>query len=166
MLGNNYSNILSTNFYTTWLYTTAKSYFRRLIKKKKDCIIANIVLPVIAGIILGPTVMGRIPHFQETIFPSASLPFLNLIATIGLVFFLFQVGLEVDLRVIKRDWHKSVSIAVVSMALPFGLGCAVSVGLYKLQDDPSIPFGSFLLFLGVALSITVRSSLCSKRDID
>lgn len=120
------------------------------------------MLPVIAGIILGPTVMGRIPHFQETVFPSASLPFLNLIATLGLVFFLFQVGLEVDLRVIKRDWHKSVSIAVVSMALPFGLGCAVSVGLYKLQNEPSIPFGSFLLFLGVALSITVRSSLCSK----
>ncbi|KAI9357192.1 Sodium/hydrogen exchanger family-domain-containing protein [Pilaira anomala] len=40
------------------------------------------------------------------------------------------------------------------MALPFGLGGAVSVGLYKIQNDPSIPFGSFLLFLGVAMSIT------------
>lgn len=110
---------------------------------------------VIAGIVLGPTVMGRIPGFMDTIFPSPSLPFLNLIATLGLVFFLFQVGLEVDLEVIRRDWHKSMAVAVAGMAFPFGLGAAVSVGLYKLQDDYSINFGSFLLFLGVAMSITV-----------
>lgn len=110
---------------------------------------------VIAGIILGPTVMGRIPGFMDTIFPSQSLPFLNLIATLGLVFFLFQVGLEVDLEVIRRDWHKSMAVAVAGMAFPFGLGAAVSVGLYKLQGDYSINFGSFLLFLGVAMSITV-----------
>ncbi|KAI8056529.1 Sodium/hydrogen exchanger family-domain-containing protein [Gilbertella persicaria] len=98
--------------------------------------------------------MGRIPGFKETIFPDPSLPFLNLIATLGLVFFLFQVGLEVDMQVIKRDWHKSLGIAVAGMALPFGLGAAVSVGLYQLQNEPSISFGSFLLFLGVAMSIT------------
>lgn len=92
---------------------------------------------------------------MDTIFPSPSLPFLNLIATLGLVFFLFQVGLEVDLEVIRRDWHKSMAVAVAGMAFPFGLGAAVSVGLYKLQDDYSINFGSFLLFLGVAMSITV-----------
>lgn len=101
--------------------------------------------------------MGRIPHFQETIFPHDSLPFLNLIATLGLVFFLFQVGLEVDLRIVKKDWKQSLSIAVAGMALPFGLGAAVSVGLYKLQNEPNIPFSSFLLFLGVAMAITVIS---------
>lgn len=116
---------------------------------------------VIAGIILGPTVMGRIPGFKQTVFPTESLPFLNLIATLGLVFFLFQVGLEVDIQVIKKDWRKSVSIAVAGMALPFGLGAAVSVGLYKLQNDSTIPFGSFLLFLGVAMSITVN--ICHKK---
>jgi Kef-type K+ transport system membrane component KefB len=111
---------------------------------------------VIAGILLGPTAMGRIPGFQNAIFPSQSLPYLNLISTLGLIFFLFQVGLEVDTRVIKRDWRKSTSIAVAGMALPFGLGCAVSVGLYKLQDNPAISFGTFLLFLGVAMAITVN----------
>lgn len=114
---------------------------------------------VIAGIILGPTVMGRIPHFQETIFPTASLPFLNLVATLGLIFFLFQVGLEVDLRIVKRDWKQSVSIAFAGMALPFGLGAAVSVGLYKVQNDNSISFSSFVLFLGVAMAITVSISI-------
>jgi Kef-type K+ transport system membrane component KefB len=99
--------------------------------------------------------MGRIPGFKAAIFPAQSLPFLNLVATLGLVFFLFQVGLEVDIQVIRRDWRKSVSVAVAGMALPFGLGAAVSVGLYKLQNNPNISFGSFLLFLGVAMSITV-----------
>lgn len=121
-------------------------------KKKLLCL-------VIAGIILGPTVMGRIPHFQETIFPKASLPFLNLVATLGLIFFLFQVGLEVDLRIVKRDWKQSVSIAFAGMALPFGLGAAVSVGLYKVQNDNSISFSSFVLFLGVAMAITVSISI-------
>ncbi|KAI8997803.1 Sodium/hydrogen exchanger family-domain-containing protein [Pilobolus umbonatus] len=98
--------------------------------------------------------MGRIPGFRETIFPPQSLPFINLIATLGLIFFLFQVGLEVNVSVIKQDWNKSVMIALAGMALPFGLGAAVSVGLYKLQNDDTIPYGSFLLFLGVAMSIT------------
>lgn len=114
----------------------------------------RVISEVIAGIILGPTVMGRIPGFQETIFPTQSLPFINLIATLGLVFFLFQVGLEVNVKVIKKDWRKSLSIAVAGMALPFGLGAAVAVGLYKLQNDYTISFGSFVLFLGVAMSIT------------
>lgn len=117
------------------------------------------ILLVIAGIILGPTVMGRIPGFQETIFPTQSLPFINLIATLGLVFFLFQVGLEVNVKVIKKDWRKSLSIAVAGMALPFGLGAAVAVGLYKLQNDYTISFGSFVLFLGVAMSITVSAGV-------
>lgn len=111
---------------------------------------------VIAGIILGPSVMGRIPGYMDHIFPPQSLPFINLTATIGLIFFLFQVGLEVDVKIIRLDWKTSVAVAVAGMALPFALGIAVSVGLYKLQDDPSVPFGSFLLFLGVAVSITVN----------
>ena len=100
--------------------------------------------------------MGRIPNFTETVFPKESLPFLNLAATLGLIFFLFQVGLEVNVKVIRRDWRESLSISVAGMALPFGLGIAVSVGLYKLQNDDSVPFSSFMLFLGVALAITVR----------
>lgn len=54
-----------------------------------------------AGIILGPSILGRIPHFSVTIFPSASLPFLNLTATIGLIVYLFIVGLQVDTRVMR-----------------------------------------------------------------
>jgi Kef-type K+ transport system membrane component KefB len=112
---------------------------------------------VLGGIILGPSVMGRIPNYMNTVFPTASLPYLNLIATIGLVFFLFQVGLEVDIKLIKRDVRKSLTVGIMGMALPFAMGVAVSYGLYRLQNDPTIPFGSYLLFLGVAMSITVST---------
>ncbi|KAG2182106.1 hypothetical protein INT43_007033 [Umbelopsis isabellina] len=114
----------------------------------------RVIAEVIGGIILGPSVMGRIPHYMDTIFPKDSLPYLNLISTIGLVFFLFQVGLEVDVRLIKQDMRKSLTVGIVGMALPFAMGVAVSYGLYRLQDDDTIPFGSYLLFLGVAMSIT------------
>lgn len=114
----------------------------------------RVIAEVIGGIILGPSVMGRIPHYMDTIFPKDSLPYLNLISTIGLVFFLFQVGLEVDVRLIKQDMRKSLTVGIVGMALPFAMGVAVSYGLYRLQNDDTIPFGSYLLFLGVAMSIT------------
>ncbi|CDH50442.1 k homeostasis protein [Lichtheimia corymbifera JMRC:FSU:9682] len=114
----------------------------------------RVIAEVIAGIILGPSVLGRIPNYMDSIFPAPSLPFLNLVATLGLIFFLFEVGLEVDVRVIRRDWRGSIFIAVAGMALPFGLGIAASVGLYKLQNDPDVPFSSFMLFQGVALAIT------------
>ncbi|CAM0142912.1 K(+)/H(+) antiporter [Umbelopsis sp. WA50703] len=114
----------------------------------------RVIAEVIGGIILGPSVMGRIPNYMNTIFPKDSLPYLNLISTIGLVFFLFQVGLEVDVRLIKQDMRKSLTVGIMGMALPFAMGVAVSYGLYRLQDDDTIPFGSYLLFLGVAMSIT------------
>ncbi|KAJ2959068.1 hypothetical protein NQZ79_g5455 [Umbelopsis isabellina] len=114
----------------------------------------RVIAEVIGGIILGPSVMGRIPNYMNTIFPKDSLPYLNLVSTIGLVFFLFQVGLEVDVRLIKQDIRKSLTVGIAGMALPFAMGVAVSYGLYRLQDDDTIPFGSYLLFLGVAMSIT------------
>lgn len=67
------------------------------------------------GVLLGPTVMGRIPKFRETIFPDASMPLLTLTANIGLVLFLFLVGLEVDVRLIKRNAKASASISVAGL---------------------------------------------------
>jgi Kef-type K+ transport system membrane component KefB len=60
-----------------------------------------VVAEMIAGILLGPSVLGRIPGFSETFFPPASIPRLNMVAQIGLVLFMFLVGLEVDLEIIR-----------------------------------------------------------------
>ena len=103
--------------------------------------------------------MGRIPGFTDAIFPSDSIPNLTLVANLGLVLFLFLVGLEVDLRYFVNNWRLAVSVGVAGMALPFGLGCAISWGLYnEFRDEAGIKpiaFGTYMLFIGIAMAITV-----------
>ncbi|KAF2654536.1 hypothetical protein K491DRAFT_693709 [Lophiostoma macrostomum CBS 122681] len=108
--------------------------------------------------------MGRIPGFRANIFPDAGMANLNLVANIGLTLFLFIVGLEVDLRIALNNWKVALSVGVLGMALPFGLGCAIAVGLYnEFKDEPGtvpIDFGTFMLFIGVAMAITAFPVLC------
>jgi len=119
----------------------------------------RVIAEVIAGILLGPSVMGRIPGFNEAIFPAASMPALTLAANLGLVFFLFLVGLEVDMRFLASNWRIAASVAAAGMALPFGLGCCTAWGLYhQFRDDAGIKpisFGVCMVFIGVAMAITV-----------
>jgi len=116
----------------------------------------RVIAEVIGGILLGPSVLGRIPDFTETIFPQEAMPNLTLVANLGLVLFLFLVGLEVDLRFLARNWKIALSVGVGGMALPFGLGCCIACGLYH-EFPASVPvsFGVFCLFIGVAMAITV-----------
>jgi Kef-type K+ transport system membrane component KefB len=104
--------------------------------------------------------MGRIPGFTEAIFPPSSMPSLNLVANIGLVLFLFLVGLEADPRLVRSNWRVALSVGAAGMIMPFGLGCAIAYGLYnEFGDEPGlvpISFGVFMLFVGVAMAITVR----------
>ncbi|KAJ1969505.1 K(+)/H(+) antiporter [Dispira parvispora] len=114
-----------------------------------------VISEVIGGVLLGPTAMGHIPGFHANIFPKDSLPFLSLVANLGLILFLFMVGLELDLSAVKRNAHRAIGISVAGMILPFGLGAAVSYALYTvIGTNKDVPFGSFLLFLGVAMAIT------------
>jgi len=118
------------------------------------------IAEIIAGVILGPSVMGRIPGFTETIFPAAGMPVLRLTSTIGLVFFLFIVGLEIDTRIMKHNMVASASVSIAGLILPLGLGAALGVGVYREFIDPSVNFGIFLLFTAVAVGITAFPVLC------
>ncbi|KZP00154.1 cation/H+ exchanger [Calocera viscosa TUFC12733] len=121
----------------------------------------KVISEVIGGILLGPTAMGRIPGFTNAIFNPLSIPYLNLTANIGLVLFLFVVGLEVDTRLIKRNARASLAISAAGMILPFGLGAALAVPMYtKYIDTSLVSFGNYLLFAGVAMSITAFPVLC------
>jgi Kef-type K+ transport system membrane component KefB len=124
----------------------------------------RVIAEVIGGIVLGPSVMGRIPGFTDAIFPTASIPSLNVVANLGLVLFLFLVGLETDLRFLISNWRIALSVSAAGMILPFGLGCAISYGLYnEFHDDPGtkpIQFGTYLLFIGIAMAITAFPVLC------
>ncbi|KAM0792622.1 hypothetical protein ACM66B_005282 [Microbotryomycetes sp. NB124-2] len=114
----------------------------------------QVIAEVIAGILVGPSVFGRIPGFTRRIFPPPSIPLLNLVANIGLILFLFLVGMETDFGVFRRNYKASVSISAVGMVIPFGMGAAVSVGVYNNFVSSSTNFGTFLLFVGVANAIT------------
>ena len=114
--------------------------------------------------------MGHVPGFTNAIFPAASIPTLTLVANVGLVLFLFLVGLEVDLRYFVINWRIAISVGALGMALPFGMGAAIAYGLYnQFRDDPgttSISFGVYMLFVGVAMAITVlipMSELAGRR---
>ncbi|KAG5730398.1 K(+)/H(+) antiporter 1, partial [Termitomyces sp. T112] len=120
----------------------------------------RVIAEIIGGIILGPSIMGRIPNFKNSIFPDASIPGLTLTSTIGLIIFLFLVGLEIDTKVIKRNIISATSISVAGLILPLGLGAAVGVGIYKEFIDPAVNFGYFLLFTAVAVGITAFPVLC------
>jgi Kef-type K+ transport system membrane component KefB len=108
----------------------------------------KVIAEVIAGILLyalpfeyfrrpidascsGPSVFGRIPGFSAAIFPPPTLPYLNLVATLGLCLFLFLIGIETDFSIFKRNARTSIAISAVGMVFPFGLGAAVAVGLYN-----------------------------------
>jgi Kef-type K+ transport system membrane component KefB len=120
----------------------------------------RVIAEVIGGIILGPTVMGRIPGFRDSIFPDAAMAGLNLTSTIGLVLFLFLVGLEIDVKVVKRNFVSASTISIAGLILPLGLGAALGIGIYKEFIDPSVNFGYFLLFTAVAIGITAFPVLC------
>ncbi|KAJ0330133.1 hypothetical protein COL922a_012539 [Colletotrichum nupharicola] len=124
----------------------------------------RVIAEVIAGILLGPSVLGRIPGFTAAIFPPNSMPPFRLAANIGLVLFLFLVGLEINLSYLLSNWRTAISVATLDMAIPFGLGVAVAWGLYnEFHNEPGIApisFGVFALFIGVAMAITAFPVLC------
>ncbi|KAK5662061.1 hypothetical protein OQA88_10175 [Cercophora sp. LCS_1] len=120
----------------------------------------RVIAEVIGGIILGPSVMMRIPGFQEAIFPPASMPVFSNVANLGLIIFLFLVALEVDIRLFTSNWKVAASVGLAGMILPFGLGFAIAYGLFHQFTPEDISFGVFGLFIGTALAITAFPVLC------
>ncbi len=107
------------------------------------------------GILLGPSAFGRNKKYLHRIFPTWSTPILESIANIGLLFFLFLVGLELDLRSIRRSSKRAFGIALAGILLPFSCGIGVAFVLRKTIDGAdTVGYAQFLVFMGVSLSIT------------
>ncbi|VVA38449.1 PREDICTED: cation/H(+) antiporter [Prunus dulcis] len=113
----------------------------------------RVIAEVIGGILLGPSALGRSEKFLHTVFPAKSMTVLDTVANIGLLFFLFLIGLELDIRAIRRTGKKSLGIAVAGITLPFVLGVFTSFVL-RSTVSKGVSQGPFLVFIGVALSIT------------
>ena len=113
----------------------------------------QVIAEVIAGILLGPSLLGWLwPAATATLFPASSVVVLGLLSQLGLVIFMFLVGLELDLS--RIEGRAAVAISQASIVLPFGLGAGAAVLLYPRLSPPSVPLLSFALFMGIAMSIT------------
>lgn len=117
---------------------------------------------VIAGILLGPSLLGAIsPEAMHALIPSAAedpngkvLAALKAIAQLGVILYMFLVGLELNGAKLKGQAHATVAISHASIVAPFVLGAALALWLYPLFSHRGVPFTSFALFMGVALSVT------------
>ena len=110
-----------------------------------------VVGEITAGILLGPSIIGA--ELSADIIPLDTRPFLALLASIGLVLFMFVVGLELDTSLIKGNGRVAGSVSVASILLPFTLGFGLA---YLLRDDHQVgdDFLPFALFIGAAMSVT------------
>jgi Kef-type K+ transport system membrane component KefB len=110
---------------------------------------------MVAGILLGPSLLGSVaPGVYSALFPVNSLGFLNSLSQIGLILFMFLVGLELDAKVLRGRGHSAVLTSHVSILGPFLLGALLALYLYPHLSDDGVTFTNFALFLGTAMSIT------------
>jgi Kef-type K+ transport system membrane component KefB len=110
---------------------------------------------IVAGILLGPSLLGYFfPDFSSFLFPQASLPTLTTLSQIGLVLFMFIIGMELDVKILKTKAHSAIIISHASIIFPFLLGMFLALYFYKDYAPPNVGFLSFSLFLGIAMSIT------------
>jgi Kef-type K+ transport system membrane component KefB len=110
---------------------------------------------IVAGILLGPSLLGLVaPWMQEFLFPAASLGNLQLLSQVGVILFMFVVGIELDVSHLLEKAHAAVLVSHASILVPFLLGTAAALLLYPTLAPAGAPFTAFALFLGVATSIT------------
>jgi Kef-type K+ transport system membrane component KefB len=110
---------------------------------------------LVGGIVLGPSLLGRLaPELSAQLLPTDIAPFLSVHAQLGVILYMFLVGLELDLRVIRHQGRATVAISHGSIILPFILGSVLALVLYPEYAGSSISFTAFALFTGVSLSVT------------
>jgi Kef-type K+ transport system membrane component KefB len=114
-----------------------------------------VVGEIAAGICLGPSLFGVVaPHAFATVFPAGSIAALLTLSQVGLVLFMFLVGLEFAPELVRERRRSVVVISHVSIIVPFILGTVLAIYLYPRVSPPGVAFRSFVLFLGTAMSIT------------
>lgn len=114
-----------------------------------------VVGEMIAGILLGPSLLGLVlPGAYSSLFPKEIVPYLSVIADIGVILYMFLVGVELNPKLLKGRAHASVATSHASIILPFLLGSAISLWLYPRYSTSDVRFVVFALFMGISMSVT------------
>ncbi len=110
---------------------------------------------ILAGIVLGPSLLGLyFPEAFDFLFPVQSLVNLQVLSQIGLVLFMFIIGMELDMASLKNKAHEAVVISHASIIVPFAAGVGLAYFIYTEFAPQGVAFSSFGLFLGISMSIT------------
>lgn len=107
---------------------------------------------VVAGILLGPSLLGA--EVSAFILPPTVAPILGVVAQLGIILYMFVIGLELNAKLLMDRLHTTVATSHTSILVPFLLGALLSLPLYTRLSSSDVPFTSFALFMGVAISIT------------
>ena len=118
----------------------------------------SVVFEIVGGILLGPSALGKYAPYRDAIIPEHSLEFLVLLANFGLQIYLFLVGLELELGILKSHSYTTALVAVFGLVIPFGFGLALSVLMYDSyapeMNGTKTAFTTFSVFIGTALAVT------------
>lgn len=115
----------------------------------------SVIGEIIAGIVLGPSLLGAyFPDFSAVLFPASSLGNLGVMSQIGLILFMFVVGMELDLGILRNKAHEAVVVSHASIIFPFALGVALAYFIYQETAPEGVNFISYALFIGISMSIT------------
>ena len=129
----------------------------------------TVIGEIVAGIILGPSVVGLfLPEIGGFLFPAESLPNLQFLSQVGLILFMFVVGMELDAKILRHQANDAVVISHASIIIPYFLGMGLAYYLYEEFAPENISFISFALFMGIAMSITafpVLARVIQERDL-
>jgi len=129
----------------------------------------RVIGEMVAGIMLGPSLLGWVaPGASAALFPQASLGYLNALSQVGLLLFMFLVGLELDLEQLRKLGRAAVTTSLTSIIAPFILGFLLAIYLYPRLSDQSVNFTGFALFMSIAMSITafpVLARILTERNL-
>lgn len=119
----------------------------------------SVVFEIIGGIILGPSILGKIPGYTNYLFPLDTIQYVKTISSFGLQIYLFLVGMEIDLTGLQKFQSVTILVALSSMTLPFLGGIAIAVPIYRFMVDHSVEennqsYFKIAIFIGTAMSIT------------